>query len=238
MKQINKDDLSKKKKSHTCVVYGSGSSINDLNKSKIERLSEYDSIGFNWFCKSNIPTSFYLLREQCSNKHRISEDENFEELEKCLKIRKTCYVWSSMSDSNKLEQSGIIERLDGDLVKLKDFPDKLKAKNFVNIIDQDIFDVGLRHGRNSLFSCMHFVHYMGYKNIIFAGVDLNNSNYFWLPENSSRHTLIKKGINAKHKHSTAKDTYDLIKLYISKYNVSCFTTSKKSLLSQLLEIWE
>jgi len=63
MRIIGRDELLKTKNSNTIVVYGCGLSINSIGKKQRSILSKFDSIGFNWFCKSDIPTTFYLLRD-------------------------------------------------------------------------------------------------------------------------------------------------------------------------------
>ena len=53
MKIVSEDNLKSKKKSDTLIIYGCGYSINDLTDKDKEHLSQFDSIGFNWFCKTS-----------------------------------------------------------------------------------------------------------------------------------------------------------------------------------------
>lgn len=44
---LSKEEFLKCKKSDTIVIYGSGSSINELAKEDKEKLALFDSVGFN-----------------------------------------------------------------------------------------------------------------------------------------------------------------------------------------------
>jgi len=138
-----------------------------------------------------------------------------------------------MESSNKLFKEGVIDKIDKNGVILDDVPCQSRPKRFLNHIDKDIFKEGLYHGRNTLFSVMHFVHFMGYKRIIFAGVDLNDSKYFWLG-NKRRHTVKKK---VTHRHKTADDTISLIRMYNAKYDAKLMTINPKSLLAKRISVF-
>lgn len=47
MKKLSKDEFLNKKQSDTIIVYGSGSSINQLTEEDKKKLALFDSVGFN-----------------------------------------------------------------------------------------------------------------------------------------------------------------------------------------------
>jgi len=61
IKDIN--ELKHNKKTDKIVIFGSGPSINRLKNEEIEYLQSFDTLSFNWFCKTNIPVKFYIITE-------------------------------------------------------------------------------------------------------------------------------------------------------------------------------
>jgi len=47
MEILNREKFLNKKNSDTLIIYGSGSSINNLTKGDITKLAQFDSVGFN-----------------------------------------------------------------------------------------------------------------------------------------------------------------------------------------------
>ena len=53
MKNINKEQFLKYKKSETLIIWGAGSSIKNLKEDDFNFLNSFDSIGITMFCKTN-----------------------------------------------------------------------------------------------------------------------------------------------------------------------------------------
>ena len=74
MKEIDKEKFLKYKKSDTLVIWGSGSSIKNLNENDFKYLNKFDSIGTTMFCKSKINTTFYIIGEVLFNYYRAKKN--------------------------------------------------------------------------------------------------------------------------------------------------------------------
>jgi len=243
MNILTEKEFLSKKTSDTIVIYGSGNSINKITDTQKIRLGEYNSISFNWFCKSKIQTTFYTIREQSNSPKRISSDETEDELYNLLNsyYKDSCLIVHNLSKSihknivtsyhSKLDnfiQSGIVVN-DIKLYMNNDGIDKWKKYN--------IFKDGVIHGKMTLNGILHIVSWMGYKKILFAGIDLLDSRYFWL-NNKTRYTVSKKGRSCKSRHILATQTLDLIKQTRSIFGIDMATVSDKSLLIKIMEIWK
>ena len=102
METLDKEAFKNRKKSDTIVVYGCGASINELTDEDKETFSRYDSIAFNWFCKSHIPTTFYFLREQGTAKVFALRGESHDVLVRDLTrfYKRTCLVIDNLNTSS------------------------------------------------------------------------------------------------------------------------------------------
>ena len=220
---LNKEAFLNQKKSKTIVVYGSGYSINKLNSKDKKILSSFDSISFNWFCKSNIPTTYYIVREQCSTKKRISKGETLDIFYKSLNARhkKSCSIVHRFTYDKKYklyDHSKNLKRIKGsgivvdDIYKLSNVIKK-NPKAIIRKFTEDIFEHGVQHGLCTLYSVMHIVTFCGYKKIVFAGIDLNDSRYFWLKKDEPRYTLVKDNKGVTDKHKVRYTTMKLLSLY-------------------------
>ena len=70
MKLIDKEKFVQYKKSDTLVIWGSGSSIKNLNPEDFNYLNQFDSISTTMFSKSKIQTTFYIIGEVLFNYYR------------------------------------------------------------------------------------------------------------------------------------------------------------------------
>lgn len=249
MEIISEDQFRAYKQSDTIIVYGSGASINKLDKDDQKSLSSYDSIGFNWFCKSGIPVTFYVIREQCVPSKREVKGETLKcflsymnsdtYIDACKIIHKAKYLVQANGYSHFGAHSRILGK--GMIVKdIKVGADKAtrNRKKIIKSFKDDVVDCGVQHGTISMYNIMHIVTYFGYKNIIFAGVDLYDSRYFWIKEGETRRAIKDKGRSYKARHVAAQKTLMLLKLYKKYYpDIKMFTYNKKSLLKKYIPVW-
>lgn len=246
---INEEKFKNKKRSDTLVVYGSGGSISGLKTKDIDILSRYDSIGFNWFCKSKIFTTFYLVREQANinssnpKYNRCFKDETpdilFNELN--TNYIKSCLIVCDVSghSNNVYNYAKHIKNFAHEGIIVKDINLFKKEGKKINkrYFDGNILSEGNYHWVCTMGNILHFALYMGYSNIIFVGVDLYDSRYFWIPENSSRHTIKNKNKKNTDVHPICGDTLNLIRFFKKNYDINMRTYNEKSLLSQEIEVY-
>lgn len=225
---LSKEAFLKQKTSDTLVIFGSGSSINKISDAQWSAIASYDSIGFNWFCHHWFGPTFFVIREQANIRSRNVATETrkhlFEDLER-KSYAKTCLIVHNISHSRhvysyaarhrKFCQNGII---------VKDLKGKLKFKR----LRGDIFSKGVCHGSCTLTNVIHIGLYLKYKRLIFAGIDLRDSSYFWLPKNKTRKNIRRKGLSSESKHPIFRKTLKLVKTVKKHFSVEMTTINRKS----------
>ena len=244
MPLITEEQLRKVKKSDTIIIYGCGSSINDITDMQYEDLKGFESCGFNWFCFSGIPTTYYIVREQANIPKRVHGKETISNF------------YQEINDGYK-QSCLVIHDLKNHSPKAFDYSDPKNCKRFllnyviVNDIklddnnpgvekwkNENIFKSGVYHGKNTLTNALHFSVWMRYKRIIFVGVDLYDSRYFWLDDDETRYSVKSKNKDAGSRHQTATDVISLVKRMKKCYpKIKMYTYNKKSLLANYIGVW-
>lgn len=234
MNLLSKNEFKCKKQSGTLVIYGSGASINNIVPSQWRKLSEHDSLSFNWFCKNTkVEPTFFLIREQANIPKRVTKTETVKDLFRCINkpnYVSTCFVVHDLrahsphahcyvDDLDQIPSSGII------------VADTQKGN-----LKQDIFDVGVYHGLTTLTNALHIAGYLSYSKIIFAGIDLNDSRYFWLKDGEVRDSIKQKGGSEKDPHPVAKAAIEAISQFQETYpSVQLTCLNPKSLLRKVMQ---
>ncbi len=228
------------KQSDTIVVYGCGSSINSLTPPNKDELSLYDSISFNWFCFSEIPTTYYLIREQANIPKRRYGEENVDNFINHINdyYNKSCLIIHDISHHSPkaFNYAEHLDEFNGDCVVVKDI--KLNNNNSgVKWWSEN--ERGLIHGKCTMNNVLHFIVQMRYKRVIFVGVDLYDSKYFWVEKGHTRYAVKNKNRNYKSKHFIANTTLNIIKGMRDNYDdIKLYTYNSKSLLKKIIPPWE
>lgn len=248
---ITRNDFIGSKKSDVFVIYGCGYSINDLTHEQKHELAKHDSIGFNWFCFSGIPTTHYLIREQavCDQIGRETRKELVDTLAKrysstialVSNLRTSTANWARGFDWAKSvrvikNRAAIVNEAPGKRLwkKLDD-----RQRMFCDYAAKyDPFVHGLLYDFCTMTSILHMARFMQYREIVFAGVDLYDHRYFWLRPDQLRETTRAKGRKLNVPHHVAKYTIRLVSTY-----AKCFSDTKlsvvnpKSLLADVIPVW-
>lgn len=248
MNVLGREEFIARKKSDTIIVYGCGYSINSLSDHDKEQFSNFDSIDFNWFCKSSIPTTFYLVREQANTQKRRSKGENVEDLVGYLNDEPyidSCLIIHKVKRNTKMTKNGPVpielifyeehlDRFSGSGVVVND----LKKGNVGLFRKADIFEKGVYHGRCTMNNVMHIVQFLKYRDVVFVGVDLYDSRYFWLKDDQTRSSVKQKGHSYKTKHSISNDTINLTRAFKSSFpEIRMHVHNPKSLLTNVMPAW-
>lgn len=235
---LTREEFITKRKTNSVVILGSGYSINDIDSKSWEHLKEIDSIGFNWFCKHRFVPNYYVIREQANIKKRVSSDESPKLLlDRILspEYKKTCLILLDVSSHSRgvFDYKKYVKKTERDCVILKDR--NIKNKYIIKNTKKDIFKWGVYHSSCTLISVLHILIWLKYTSIYFAGVDLNDSRYFWLPPNKERHTIINKNKTVYSKHPVAKCVIKFISRFLKKNSsILFYTLNKESLLSKII----
>ncbi len=243
---LTPDQFKERKTSDTLVIYGCGYSINEIKTKQLAKLQKFDSIGFNWFCKSGLHTTFYMVREQANVKKRVKKGETVKGLFRYMAsdpYKSSCRIvvniikdgWPDKIKKTVFPYHEHLEQLGGSGVVLKE----IRKLGHPSIFKKtDIFDKGNYHGRCTMCNIMHIVSYLRYRRIIFAGIDLYDSRYFWLKKNETRASVRGKGQSYKSKHAISKDLIELIRRFKRTHKVRLLTQNPKSLLTKIMGVWE
>jgi len=235
------DKLLKHKTSDTIIIYGCGSSINDITDDQFEELSNFDSCAFNWFCFSHIPVSYYLVREQANMPKRVHRKENVKYFYKMMNkyYKNSCLIVHDLKNHSPdaYDYSSNCDKFNSSCVVIRDT--KLKGNDAgVKLWSDNIFKNGIYHGKNTLTNAFHFAVFMGYKRILFVGVDLYDSRYFWIKKNKIRYSVKNKKQNNNSKHQTSKDVLSMVEEVKKSYpDIKMYTYNNKSLLSNVMDTW-
>ncbi len=245
MSLISEQEMKDLKKSNTVVIWGCGSSLNDFPDWSFDNLKKFDSISFNWFCFSCHSITYYLVREQANLEKRTNGEENIDNfydimnysyINSCLVVHDLslhsphAYDYSSEKNIAKFNSKYVVVKD----TKLKDNDPGVKLWR-----DKSIFKSGIYHGKTTLTNALHLAVWLGYKKIIFAGVDLYDSRYFWLNNNDTRYSVSDKKKDRTAKHATVSAVMKLVK-DVKKYypKIKMYTYNPKSLLKNVIPVWK
>ena len=236
--------LTYNKKSKTVIIYGCGSSIRDLTDLDFNILNKYDSMAFNWFVFSHIPVTYYLVREQANIPKRVHGDETINNFYNLINkyYKQSCLVIHDLGyhspDAYDYSSEKSISKFIPASITIKDVKLEGNDPGVERWRKESIFKVGIYHGKSTITNALHFAVWMGYERIVFVGVDLYDSKYFWLNDDETRYSIKNKKKNMNSKHQTANYTLSLIKKVQQTYpDIEMCTYNKKSLLSKIMKVW-
>lgn len=179
----SRDNLIRHKTSDTLFVLGSGPSINDISEDEWKVIAEHNSIGFNYFLAHPfVPTFFHMeLRPKeldifrgCYAQRRDAYEGipfmiNYHFLGNDLKLADVDFIRNKLVTIPRTYS----EAKPDDLAGILGF-----AHDIIAPSDNSF----LVHYRGSLCLMISLAVLLGYKKIVLAGVDLNNSTYFYCDE--------------------------------------------------------
>ncbi len=248
MKLINKEQFLKYKKSDTLVIWGSGSSIKNITQEDFNYLNQFDSIGFNSACEIGIPFTYFLVGEMLFNYYRLDNKDKkryvgnspIEYINKLKKIPKSCFIiWDDDKTMNR-EHLNYINNLKNEYIKIKQYghdphikeaglimKGKFVNKNLYNLetlLDKKI----LLHQYKGINTPIYFAKCMGYKKIIFVGVDLTfGKNSYGI---DSRKEFFQQWISKIHKnlevHPCKVSLFEFITYLKEDIEFTTYTESK------------
>lgn len=232
---LTESELKSKKKSNTLFILGSGYSINEVTIDEWNKINAYDSMGFNWFCKHKFEPSFFLIREQANLPSRHGELENVDIFINSInRYKNTVGIISDVSNhTRKAYRYKDDKRINIPCAIVSDNKDKRCIKNVRKYLSRNPFEIGLYHGDCTMYNVLHFAKFMDYKQIVFVGVDLYNSQYFWLSADQSRYTLRNKGLTWKNKHPVKDNVLHAVAEFRT-FGISMFSTNPQSLLNKYI----
>lgn len=234
MQVLSKQNFKDSKTSNVLVIYGSGSSINDITEDDWKKLDKFDSLSFNWFCKhKTAKVKYFLIREQANIPKRVTKSETIKELFRCINephYTSTCFIVHDLRAHSPHAHCYIddIDQIPGTGI--------IVADTQKGNLEQDIFDTGVFHGNTTLMNALHIAKYLQYEKIIFAGIDLYNCEYFWISGPKPRSNIQQKGLSKDDVHPTSKAALDAIKQFKERSpHVVLSCLNPKSMLTKVMQ---
>lgn len=228
------------KNSDTIIIYGGGSSLNDITESEYNHFKKFDSIAVNLFIKTKIHLTHYILGEGLLFLLHKIETETDNNLKSEYQNEYNNYIQILNNDYSDTQiifigQYLIMEFLNKyiDIIKNDISNDNIifvKCNNICNNSVDLIKNNILHHNNCGINCCINYALRMGYNNIIFVGIDLYNSKYAY---NSINSKILNK--NEKEQHSTKNSIFEYILLLKDKINF--FSYNPQSLLTEIIPIY-
>jgi len=230
------------KKSNTVVIYGSGYSLNEIASSQWEELGKFDSIGFNFFVLQKwIDPTFLIVGDIRPEKSLEFSGRNI----KNTYEKYYSHIHGRYQDSLFIVRDDQLKMLPGEFAQTyKYFVVERSAniKHFGKKMDT------MWYGQSTLFSALDWAFKMRYDEVIFAGVDLYDYRFFWLPHDTRREPgtpeekprWADRKLNKK--HPIHKKTLGWFKDYakvVKGFGIKLFSYNDRSLLlnSKLVKSW-
>lgn len=243
-----------KRKSDTLFILGSGKTINEIPLENWNTIkNKYDSIGFNfWQMHKHVPDLYVF--EPMINNRLPTFIENFNKIESDYK-NVPIYVkdYTNIKLNKELINSWP-KKLKDNLIPLKvyQFSSKDISKT-IRVLKKSInkhkngksYDV-YPQVKVSVNLMIAFGIILGFRKIVFCGIDLNSTDYFWefdnelirdnltLPSNfhkpgSKMHRTMSRGVPISEYIYSICDEFD---------DIEFFTSSENSLLAEKLRVYD
>ena len=209
-----------------------------------EEISKHNTIRFNWFMlQSFVRADFHIARRVLS----YMDDSGF--TDKSKTVSQISEYFSCLDQNPLYKETTLVLQWESEALgaqiavknKLLDNGRKiLPYKTNRSQINFD-FNNGLLHQVSTLVDALNFACCGRWKNIVLAGVDLNTTDYFFLPKGTT--TLFQsERAGEGQMHSTANHgivpIINNFKKLMEKNNMQLYVLSEKSLLSEKLKVYE
>lgn len=237
-------------------IMGSGSSLNEISETQWKKISrDGDVMGFNdSIFQKYINLDYYIIREihplfLFGSKWRYATifQSNFN-------IKKILELKNNIMKNDKMKETKFIIFKDilGGIstlwlwISYKKFGNRVICK-YSNLIDRNANSPISRsmkdipHSGGTIFDCINIGLNLGYKKIILLGVDLYDSNYFYLKKDEVRDWDKLVNHDKKSKHKTYNNTIKNIKIWSEQLiadGVEIYIHNPKSLLAGILPVYK
>lgn len=235
--------------SDTLYVLGCAASINQLSQAQWDAIRASDSIGMNFWVLSDFAPTFYLLEGFLDQREK---DFFLEQLE-ARKERFTKVTWLLQTREylRYVKQpfrflSALQERVGKRWYWLRYFKTNLEKDRRRQRFGAGVHS-SLLKGSGSPTIALSFAYAMGYKKVVFCGVDLDASAYFWHREDHPQRDFRAKresaGSFTPHKSSVGKRfsaTQDFVRLFMQHFGeragMQAYVAVKTGMLSEFLPL--
>lgn len=236
MNTLSKSDFLGHKKHNGIAILGTGYSINSIDpETWLDIESKYDTFGINWYCKALHSTTWYLVREQANVPKRQHAGHTIEIFYDLMKFyTNTCKIIKDQPNHpHNYPYSRNLDKFEGNGIVIKEADGGCGVKSFAD----DIFTVGLWHGKATIFDALHFAIYMNYEKILFCGIDLYDNRYFYLKYNETLEQVSKEGRTCEDQHLLATKVVSIVQKTKDWWKKEMYVQNPRSLLANILPVW-
>lgn len=248
------EELKIRKKTDTIFILGTGPSINEVSEKGWEKISNYDSLGINFFCLHKFTPNYLSFEDSEILEKQPNIDLQFRILnEKALTRKDLLFLERDVSffrlvglNCNSMESFKFPSRV----LKFGRFRVSAATAKQFNARFQLIHRLLTRFNisclisvRSSVVSIAEICVRLGYKNIVFVGVDLNSVRYFYYegfypstPKQLQRTGKHMTEDNIKSFYNTSSVLSQLATLRSS--TTKFFTISSRSELAKYFDVYD
>ena len=242
IKHLSEQELRRTRTSETVFIFGSGSSIQELNMSDWAHFEKHNTMSFNYFAnKKEIRVDYHYIREigfrDVRRAYWIPALKKYVNLIKCNPF---------YNDTIIILQHGWRGVNGNRIIGMRLLPENTRVFRYKNVYARhktihpsDSFAKGIVHGAGTLTDCVNFAYILGWRKIILVGVDLYDNRYFWLDHGITRRS---RGLNY-----TSNDPYPTADLhvqqlgywhaYMAQTGVELYVFNPKSRLAETLPVY-
>ena len=242
----------KKDNKKRIFIFGSGYSLNSISSIEWKTIRESgDTLSFNEFYYSKfIELDYYIVREITDSltckilpkfiRKRLNTNFNLKEMRLIHKI---------ITNNERMKNTKYFFLCDYksglSLLYFMLFGIKYNFFGFFsNPYDRTVnwpisnSSKNIPHGVATLLDAINISYLLGYKEIILAGVDLYDRNYFYLKKGQTRAYDIKKGYTSNDSHNTSMHIIETLKMWkpvLKNKGITIKILNPKSLLNEIFE---
>jgi hypothetical protein len=233
------------KTSDTLVILGAGTSINELSEEQIEELNTYDVAGLSYSCLLPITQTFYFYEHRSWSADKLISLA----LDRSRQGWLQNLLWKNCESKSFGFDAELSQFLRINVCSI--LTDELRVIHKV-IKSAEKFGMGkffLLQKRGSVTALVHFAALLKYRKVMFVGVDLSSSKYFF--ENNEKyltHDLPNpysiEGWYDGSTHLTNDPNYgvpieEVLRIYFEcNQKIQFFVSSKSSALAKYLPVWQ
>lgn len=235
---LSETELYSARKTDTVFIFGSSYSLNTISEKEWKFFETHDTVGFNWFVHQNwIRCDFHLIRgipdtDLDKSIWKPQLKEYFDLIHEKSLYQNTVF----------LLQKGFRAINGNRTIGLKLLPRKSKIFRWEISRGPEpkfSFEEGLTHNNSSLDETINFAFLLGWKHIVLVGVDLYDRRYFWLSADKTRSVDSIRNFTFNDPAKDGKiDAIGKWKKIFEQYNVNLYVYNPKSLLAEVLPIYE
>jgi hypothetical protein len=244
--------LSKLKSSDTLVILGAGSTINELSGHQFEKLGSFDVAGLSYSCFLPIKQTFYFYESPSLHQKELMREHADKILPIVVKKYQTgilkTLIWKNSESKSIAEQCDFTQFVCPNVCSVITDNPKIIVKILKICRKYSLDNYFLVQKRGSVAALLQFGMLLNYQKILFVGVDLNNTRYFF--ENNERfsHYELRNPysfdkVYGGNVHRTNDPTISvpiievLKNVFDSEQDTQFFVSSKNSELIHYLPLW-